>query len=70
MAEIRQRHDWSRTSSLMALVANIHRDPRKHRAFRPGDFDPFSASARTTQRVGVSVLRDVFVRDQISRRRE
>ncbi len=25
----------------MALIANCNRDPRKTRAFRAGDFDPF-----------------------------
>ena len=45
MAEGRQRADWARTSSLMALVANCHRDAKRSRAFRPSDFDPFARSA-------------------------
>ncbi|RMF95502.1 MAG: hypothetical protein D6727_10640 [Gammaproteobacteria bacterium] len=61
MALARQRHDWSRTSSLMALIANTQRDPRKHRAFRPGDFDPFAASGKAAPRVGVGVLKTVFI---------
>jgi len=59
MAEARQRDGWARTSSLMALIANTNRDPRKHRAFRPSDFDPFAA--RPKQKVDVSILKDIFI---------
>ena len=51
---------WSRISSLMAMIANCHRDPNKARAYRPSDFDPFSKS-ETPPTVGVEVLKDVFV---------
>ncbi len=60
MAEGRQRADWSRTSALMALIANTHRDPKKTRAFRPSDFDPF-ARPRTIPKTGVGVLKTVFI---------
>ncbi len=33
---------WSHTSAIMALVANVNRDPKKGRAFQPSDFDPTS----------------------------
>jgi len=60
MAEARVRDEWSRTSSLMALVANCNRDPKRTRAFRPSDFDPF-ARTREPVKVGVEVLKDVFI---------
>lgn len=60
MAEARMRDAWARTSSLMALIANAHRDPKKTRAFRPSNFDPF-AKANTPVKADVSVLRDVFI---------
>ena len=60
MAEARTRDEWSRTSALMALIANCHRDPKKTRPFRPADFDPF-ARPREPLRVGVSVLKEVFI---------
>lgn len=41
MSEGRERVEWTRLSHLMALIANCNRDPRKTRAFRAGDFDPF-----------------------------
>ena len=61
MAEARQRDEWARTSSLMALIANANRDPKKHRAFRPTDFDPFSQTHKPKQKVDVSILKDIFI---------
>ena len=42
MAEARERSEWARTSTLMALIANAHRDAKKIRPFKPTDFDPFT----------------------------
>jgi len=66
MAEARQRHDWSMASSVMALLASVHRDPKKRRAFKPSDFDPFARKADSGQPipVDVRVLKDVFIRKQ------
>ncbi len=61
MAETRQRDEWARTSSLMALIANANRDPKKHRAFRPTDFDPFSETPKPKQKVDVSILKEIFI---------
>ncbi len=63
MSEARERSEWARASALMALIANAHRDPKKNKAFKPGDFDPF-ARANTSKpvvRADVSVLKDVFI---------
>ena len=60
MADGRQRADWSRTSGLMALIANTQRDPKKTRAFRPSDFDPF-ARPRAIPKTSVGVLKTVFI---------
>lgn len=47
----------------MALIANAHRDPKKTRAFKPSDFDPFAR--RTSERINlgkdISILKRVFV---------
>ena len=42
MAEARTQDAWARASALMALIANCHRDPKKTKAFRPRDFDPYA----------------------------
>jgi len=60
MAEARVRDEWRRTSSLMALTANCHSEPKKSKAFRPGDFDPFREPDKPI-RVGISILKDVFI---------
>ncbi|TVQ33879.1 MAG: hypothetical protein EA376_01205 [Phycisphaeraceae bacterium] len=57
MAEQRERSEWARTSSLLALIANVHRDPKKTRAFKPGDFDPFT---KRTGRSDMMELKTLF----------
>lgn len=42
MAEGRARFAWGIASSQMALLANLNRDPRRGKPFRPSDFNPFS----------------------------
>ncbi len=41
MAEGHGRDAWGRNALLCALVGNCHRDPKKGRAFKVDDFDPF-----------------------------
>ena len=60
MLDGRQRNDWSIASAVMALVANINRDPKRSRRLNPSDFDPFAKRQRPIK-VGVSVLKDVFI---------
>lgn len=60
MADARQREAWGRISSVMALIANTQRDPKKTRPFRPTDFDPF-ATSKPAPKVGVGVLKTVFI---------
>lgn len=45
----------------MALLANCHRDPKKTRAYRPSDFDPFNQPKEQAHvEVGIDILK-VFV---------
>jgi len=41
MAEGLGRERWAHTSIICSLIANANRDPKKHRAFKPSDFDPY-----------------------------
>jgi hypothetical protein len=66
MADAASRDRWQHTASLMALLANCHRDAKKSRAFRPKDFHPFekprrSPAERKPPKVGIGVLKQVFV---------
>lgn len=60
MLDGRQRHDWSIAASHMAVLANLHRDPKRTRPLTAADFDPFHAR-RALPKVPVSVLKDVFI---------
>ena len=65
MAEARERSEWGRVSSLMALVANLLRDPHKGRPLRPADFNPYVEQEKTPEKPvlrgrELEVLRDVF----------
>lgn len=69
MAEARERSEWGRLSVLLALVANAHRDPAKHTALRPEQFNPYADKGRfdglTRKRrpkAPLSILKDVFCR--------
>lgn len=62
MAEARGRERWNHTASLLALLANANRDPKRTRAFRPADFHPHLQDRKPpAARVGVQVLKQVFV---------
>jgi len=50
MAEGLGRERWAHTSIICSLIANANRDPKKHRAFKPSDFDPFCQKARMDRR--------------------
>ena len=66
MAESRGRATWAIASSIMALVANVNRDPkRRRRPFRPSDFSPYSE--RRPRGIpltagNIDLLKDVFVK--------
>ena len=42
MVEGQGKFEWNRTASLMALLVNLNRDPRKGKAASPKDFNPFA----------------------------
>jgi hypothetical protein len=64
MAEARGREAWSHTSAILALIANVNRDPKKTRPFKPSDFDPYSAKDRRDAAIEVTdmdVLKNAFL---------
>jgi hypothetical protein len=63
MVEGRQRDNWSHTSVLLALTANVNRDP-KRRAFQPNDFNPFAKRRKTSPKesdVDMDTMKKIFV---------
>lgn len=57
MREGRLREEWSQMGTLLALIANVNRDPRRCRAFKPSDFDPFARKGRV---VSLKELREIY----------
>lgn len=53
MAEGHGRDAWSRTALVCALIANANRDPKKGRAFRVEDFDPYARGAAANDVIDV-----------------
>lgn len=66
MAEGQRERDWSLLSSLMSLVANCHRSP-KRRAFKPSDFNPLIEAKDGVVHVtkeNLALLRKEFIRER------
>lgn len=62
MVEARQRDQWNHTADLMALLANLQRDPkRRARPFERGHFHPLREirrrpPARTSGRISMDTV--------------
>ena len=69
MAEGRSRENWNRTASIMALLANVNRDPKKHRPYGASDFHPYAPEDRPAPKTkDLSILRAVFVDGKAGRK--
>lgn len=69
MAEARGRDQWTHTSSVLALIANVNRDPKKTRPYKPSDFNPYEARRSTAAGIPITkqtlgMLKSVFVNNQ------
>ncbi len=67
MADATARQRWSHTSAVMALLANVHRDPKKKPSpYKPADFHPLlprkSERVEVGKQEGFRLLRQVFVK--------
>jgi len=62
MSEGRSRSLWAHTSSVMALIANVNRDPKKSRPFQPSDFSPHAApSSQPLPKVKMKSLKNMIM---------
>lgn len=52
MAEGRNRAEWARMSSLMAMIWNVTLRPTSPR--KPSDFDPYTKKAKSPPRIVLS----------------
>lgn len=60
MAEGRGKMEWGQTSCLMALIANIMRDPKKSKSVKPSEFNPYLQKNLPVMKAPVSILRDIW----------
>jgi hypothetical protein len=62
MGEAKSQMLWSHTSSVLAMLANIHRDAKRSKVYHPSDFNPH-AKKRVQPRtmVGIEALKHVFI---------
>lgn len=61
MTEARGRFEWGQTASLLAMIANVLRDPKKTKAVKPADFNPYNVKPKA--KVPVSILRDIWCKE-------
>lgn len=54
MAEARARDQWLHTSTVLSMLGNCHRDPkRRPKPFTPTDFNPYEQKARAAAKTEV-----------------
>lgn len=61
MGEAKSQQLWAHTSALLAMLANVHRDPHKTRAYKPAEFNPHLRRPEKLPKVGIAALKQVFV---------
>jgi hypothetical protein len=62
MAEAKSRDNWNHTSSILALIINVNRNPKKQRAVKPNELNPHEQKVRAILRgKDLRILKDVFV---------
>jgi len=62
MGEARSQVLWNHTSSVLAMLANIHRDAKRSKIYHPSDFNPHAKKrVQPRTRVGIEALNPVFI---------
>ena len=64
MAESRGRDNWAHTSAVLAMIFNMHRDPKTARARSAMDFDPY-AQAKQKSETSMADLRGAFEKGNV-----
>ena len=62
LAEARGRFEWEQTASLMALVVNLVRNPKKSKPAKSSDFNPYCVRPKPIVKAPLSILKEVFVK--------
>ena len=54
------QYDDAQTASLMALIVNLVRDPKKSKPAKPDAFNPYAQKVQKITKAPLSILKDVF----------
>lgn len=66
MSEGQGRVAWSHTSTLLALIKNVNRDPKKDRAVKAYELNPYENRGRIEEAIPIESmgeLKSIFVKD-------
>lgn len=61
MSEGRGLHDWNQTSLIGAILINANRDPKKRRATKPEELNPYARLVRREKSSNAIPLSDMGV---------
>jgi hypothetical protein len=65
MADGRGNFEWTQTSHLLALIANVNRGKKSSKVYKPDDLNPYSVKSKRRGIVitkdNVSVMRNAFL---------
>ncbi len=60
MVKARGEFEWEQTSSLMALVINVIRNPKKSKPTNPNDLNPYKTKEKSLPIVPLSILKEIW----------
>lgn len=66
MMVAKNRADWGRTSSVIAVLVNINRDP-KTRAFQPHEFNPYADKSAKQNKPDFYITPGQFAKKLVAR---
>ena len=63
MADSRRQNEWQHTSAILAMLANIHRNPKKKpQPFTPAEFNPLAEERKQPKvKTKICTLKTIFV---------
>jgi hypothetical protein len=65
MADARGKDNWNHTSSLLAMLFNLNRDPKKQRAISPEVFNPYVAhKVQKDTRLAFEFMRELWTKNK------
>ncbi|MCK4982810.1 MAG: hypothetical protein KAS17_07790 [Victivallaceae bacterium] len=65
MADARGKDNWNHTSSVLAMLFNINRDPKKQRAVSPEIFNPYETrKVKNDTRMAFDFMKSLWVKEK------